>query len=169
MAQVVLGVLQSNVILEESDMGDIEYLSIKEFDGKLQSDLSTEFTATTTDVIDFTVPASKTYYIAEFRLIPITGLIPTSVNQGTVLRQCIAELFFDSTVKDVATYYALRNEAASGSLVGGSGQISTPFGITKGQSAAAGTVISVDVRNVSGTFRVSLIGFEEDADVSPAI
>ncbi len=68
MSQAILGVLRGVAEEEEDDMGDIEYLAIKEFDAKrvdANATLTLNNTSTQTDLVTQTAQGGKDMYLAE--------------------------------------------------------------------------------------------------------
>jgi len=144
-------------------LSDLEYLAIKEFDGKLTGSLSSEFTTNATQ-ITVTPATGKTFYHLRSRLYPVLNTAVATTDDADATARADVELKNESTVIDVLTFEA----KSQSSLSSGSGANSTLQPETNiidslaGDGAKTMTLVST---NNTGTFRVSLIGVtENDAD-----
>jgi len=156
-------------------VSDIEYLSEKEFNNKLFTEISAEFT-TTGIKITRTIPNLKTFYIVGAKLYPVVATIEFSGSASTVLnKRADVEIKLDGTVIDVLTYdfESRTNAAGGGNVTGAAGANATQFdNLIKGKSLdgdGSTKKLELDATVVSGTYRVAVIGFEETTGESPRL
>lgn len=146
-------------------LSDLEYLAIKEFDGKLSKTLSAEFT---TNAIQITItPATgKTFYHLRSRLYPVVNVAIGTAGDNTANRRADVELKNETAVIDVLTIdVETVSSLSSGiSAMGISQQETNIVDSLAGDGIKTMTLTST---NISGTYRVSLIGVTEDNAVSP--
>ncbi len=153
-------------------LSDIEFLAINEFDNKLIHDLSAEFT--TTGVKFTRTPASgKTFYLAKAKLILKDGVtLRTSLGSNHV--QCRAEIKYNGTVIDTIMFDSQASLIAGGrdqetTTLGGDHQAVTNA-IGKSMDGNAIKLVEINVAAIAGgTFRVLMMGWEEDTGTSPAV
>lgn len=149
-------------------VSDIEYLSVKEFDSKLFTETSSEFT-TTGVKITRTVANGKNFYLAKAKVVLVGG--GGSAYTGEILIHC--QVKFDGTVVDNFSIAGFQEEGAGeGPGWGMSGVMAETTVIGKslvgnGTKKVEVEVIAITGTNVSG--HVTLIGFEETAADSPAL
>jgi hypothetical protein len=146
-------------------LSDFEFLSIKEFGGKLIHELSAEFT-TDADQVTYTVPSGKTFYHLKSKLYPVTDVVIA----GNSLRRSDVELTFDGTVKDALTFNHVSshtdfNDGGGGS--GNTGQFET--NIVESMAGDGVKQIKLTSTDTTGTYRVSLMGIIETTGSSPKI
>ena len=108
MSQAILGILRgvADTLQVIQEMGDKEYLSKKQFDGKLFKEISAEFSGNAVQ-ISHVVPSGKTFYLVSAKLYPVTNTVPPLyvVNVDTLTnRRTDVELEFDGTLIDVLTH-----------------------------------------------------------------
>ncbi len=151
--------------------GDLAFLANKEFDGKIFKEISGEFTNNAVQITHI-VPSGKTFYLAEVRLYPVVNTVVAAINgaAGTsaVNRRADVEVKFDGTIIDVLTHdqETGQDDANHQGAAGGSGNY---WGAMKGLSLDGDGVKVVELTstNTSGTYRVSIIGFEETTADDP--
>jgi hypothetical protein len=145
-----------------SSKNEIEFLRDLEKDGKLISLVSSVFSGVA-DQLTYTVPSGKTFYLLGIKLVPVSGFVIHSYNNDVVSRYCYVSLTFDGVLKDVLTWYYESNESSSGTLYGGSGGNGSFDGLAKIISLAGDGVkqVKLSSTSVSGSYRVSLLGFIE--------
>ncbi len=150
-------------------LSDFEFLSIKEFGGKLIHELSAEFT-TDADQVTYTVPSGKTFYHLKSKLYPVTDVFKTSAPNGGTRRTDV-ELTFDGTVKDVLTYYQRTAHSTGGNGGAGSATSIGEFETNLVESMAGDGVkeIKLTSTGTAGSYRVSLMGIIETTGSSPKI
>lgn len=162
-----------------SRLSDFEFLSIKEFGGKLIHEISAEF-STNADQISYTVPNGKTFYHLKSKLYPVTDTIATgsggasSSYPKTLNRRADVELTFDGTIKDVLTHDMETTHGSNASNAnvaeGNSGQAGQYETNLVESMAGNGTKqIKLTSTNTSGTYRVTLMGIIETTGTSPKI
>ena len=149
-------------------LSDIEYLSIKEFDSKLFTEISATFT-TTGVKITRTIASGKSFYIAKASIIPIVNTVASTSGLSVVNRRCTVDVKYDGTVIDTLGYDfeydgANSNRAAMGNAFNLESQI-----IGKKLDGDAVKKVELDATSVSGTYKVRLIGFEETTADTPAV
>jgi len=139
-------------------ISDIEYLSIKEFDGKARSN---EGSATAVgDIVSLTATALKDMYLARAKVIVSTSSTSITTHSATI------ELKANGVIKETAKVVV----RVVGSTTGGStSSVVYEFGWI-GKVAAAQIIkleftVEVGSVNVDGFLEV----FEEDTGASPAI
>lgn len=150
--------------------GDLKFLQDKEDTGDLISIISNEFSGNG-DQINYVVPTGKIFYLVSAKLYPVDDVVNMTVpNQAIAYlsRRADIELTFNSVLKDVLTYFFqsvngtnLANTSAQGSA-GVAGKLETN---ARGISLTGDNVKAVKLTstNVSGTYRVSLLGYLKDA------
>ena len=147
-------------------LSDFEFLSIKEYGGKLIHELSAEFTGNA-DQVTYTVPSGKTFYKLKSKLYPVTSVITGGVS---TTRSADVELTFDGTVKDILTYYQLdwtSTSSVGGASASNTGQFET--NIVESMAGDGVKQIKLTSTSTSGTYRVSLMGIIETTGTSPKI
>lgn len=162
------------------NVGDLEFLAVKEFDGKLIHTVSSEFTGNA-DQITYTPASGKTFYVLRCKLYPVTNTIATtapttSTGDTTTNRRCDVEITLDGTVIDVLTHDmesingvwtgsgSTRNAEGS---AGQAGQYES--NIVESMDGDAVKAVKLTSTNTSGTYRVSLLGLLEDTGTSPKL
>ncbi len=150
-------------------LSDFEFLSIKEFGGKLIHELSAEFT-TDADQVTYTVPSGKTFYHLKSKLYPVTDVFKTSAPNGGTRRTDV-ELTFDGTVKDIITYSHSASVDTSIDRSYGNAGSTGQFETNLIESMAGDGVkqIKLTSTDTTGTYRVSLMGIIETTGSSPKI
>jgi len=149
-------------------VSDVEYLSVKEFNSKLFTETSSEFT--TTGVKITRTPASgKTFYLAKAKVVLVGGGISTYT--GEILIHCQVKM--NSVVIDNFSICGFQEEGAGeGPGWGMSGVMAETTVIGKSLDGDAAKKVEVEVIAITGTNvsgHVTLIGFEEDTADSPAL
>ena len=152
----------------EETLSDLEYLAIKEFDGKLIKSLSSEFTGNATQ-ITITPASSKTFYHLRSKLYPVIDVIALpggGVGNSVINRRADVELINDGIVIDVLT---LQMQARQADADMGSSSVTSQLETNILDSLAGNGVKTMTLvsTNNSGTFRVSMIGILEDPGTSP--
>jgi len=147
-------------------LSDFEFLSIKEYGGKLIHELSAEF-STSADQVTYTVPSGKTFYHLKSKLYPVSGVIGGGTSST---KEVDVELTFDGTVKDVLTFYS-KNHQQSGGTGGGSAAsaIQSETNIVESMAGDGVKQIKLTSTNTTGNYRVSLMGIIETTGTSPKI
>lgn len=150
--------------------GDVGFLAVKEFEGKLFHELSATF-STTGVKISRIVPLGKTFYIYKAKILPETG-ITIRTSTGTNTDECKCDVNFDGTPIDRITHDAQSTLAAGLSdaeSVNLGGGLHTETG-TVGLSLVGDGIktVELDVTAVTGNYKVLLEGWEEDTGSSPA-
>ncbi len=141
-------------------VSDIEFLAVKESQGKLRTNTNTR--TTTGDGATLTAGASpdKDMYLARA---VVTINTPNSTFNGS----CTAELFVNGVVVD-QTHYVV-----AGQISGGSGGIVTSFvyEFIRGLKVTTGQIIKIVITEdvVSIQAESTLVVFEEDPGVDPRI
>jgi len=155
------------------EMGDKEYLSKKQFDGKLFKEISAEFSGNGVQ-ISHIVPSGKTFYLVGAKLYPVTNTVPPLylVNTDTLTnRRADVELEFDGTLIDVLTHDFQAFMGDTGGSGPGAAAMAAQYDslIVDSFDGDGIKVISLTSTSTTGTYRVSLIGFEEDTGTDPTI
>jgi len=157
------------VISGGDEMSDIQFLAIKKFDGKLFKELSVEFSGNATQITHI-VPNNKTFYLARVKLYPVVNTIFFSGTPNAIVnRRTDIEINFDGALVDVVTF---DEESRTGNQGNGAGAAqagqfdSNIIDSIDGDGIKTVTLVST---NTVGTYRVSLIGWEEDTGTSPQI
>lgn len=139
-------------------LSDIEYLAIKEFDGKLVTNTDQQADGGTGNTATLTASAGKDLYLAKAQ-------VTVRVDVGTVLILGEITLVANGVVKD-RWEFAMAHSA----------QVTTPNEIThdfavKGIKVAATETIVIDVviSNVDFDIDGTLVGFEETTGESPQV
>ena len=138
---------------------DAEFLTRKEKQGNLVSEISNEFSGNG-DQIAITPSSGKTFYLIGIKLYPVSDV--AHVSNGN--RRTDIELTYDGTVKDVLTYEAnsiayispnegYANASNTGQLTGNASGISMEGNGSK--------QIKLTSTNTTGTYRVSIMGYYE--------
>jgi len=140
-------------------LSDIEFLSIKEFDGKA---VENESTRTTTGVLaTLTAAGGKDLYLAKAKI----TVRQTAINVAE--KNCIIELQLNGIVKE--TFSSLMHD---GSVAGTPGALTIPyeFAIT-GLKVAATQVIKLQVVTLDSQQEVNGVieGWQEDTAATPQI
>lgn len=140
------------------DMGDIQYLAIKEFDGKLVKNNGTLTIAGT--LATLTAAGGKDMYL---------GRAKVNYKGSTVLGSegAIIDLTINGTVVETAEFISITAGPASAS-----GMVSDSYEFKNiGHKVTTTQIIKLEVRSVTGT--VSLEGFvecfQEDTGTTPEI
>jgi len=143
----------------QSDGGDLSFLRNKSRDGDLVELLSSEFSADA-DQITFVPPNGKTFYLFRARLYPVVNTIITSLPAGTFNRRADIEITNDGVVIDVLTHDQESSNSGGGSA-SSTGQYESNLVANKliGDGLKEYKLVST---NISGTYRVSLVGWLED-------
>lgn len=152
-------------------VSETEYLSVKEFDSKLITAVSTQFD-TTGVKITVTPATGKTYYLHKAKVIFSNGGDSATDEYGIL---CVVK--FDGVIVDYFGCYAFQTIGAEGMGWGGMNGVET---IVKGKKMVGnGTKkVEVEVIEIHGTNPVSaretqgyviLEGFEEDDATSPQL
>jgi len=144
------------------DVGDIEFLSKKEFDGKL---VKADGSATTVStIITLTASSGKDLYLARARVTAIDTDTGTSLDHVTVI------LKQDTTV--IGTWQAGFGTNSGSSTNIGTGIIVAKydFAIT-GVKVAATKTFTIEISATTGnpTVYAELLGFEETTGETPVI
>ena len=129
----IVSILQQ-ILVEAGDVGNYEYLSKKQFDGKLFKELSAEFTGNAVQ-ISHIVPVGKTFYVVKAKLYPVVDTIKTGIGPVNTVtlsnRRADVELTFDGTLIEVLTH-DMESTQGSGSVTnapqgqGNAGQAGQP-------------------------------------------
>lgn len=150
-------------------VSDLEFLSVKQKDGKIFTETSTEFT-TTGVKITRTVPNGKTFYLHKAKVVLVGG--GDAAFTGEILIHC--QVKFDGTVIDNFAIAGFMEEGAGeGPGWGMSGVM--PETTVMGKSldgAVAAKNVTVEVIAISGTNvsgHVTLSGYEETTGDDPRI
>lgn len=180
MSQQVLSIANiiERILAVVGDMGDKEYLSKKQFDGKLFKEISTEFSGNAVQ-ISHIIPVGKTFYLVGAKLYPVVDTIKTGIAPSNTVvlsnRRADVELSFDGVLVDVLTH-DMESTQGSGSVTnvpqgqgnaGQAGQYDT--NIIDSFDGDGIKVVELTSTNTSGTYRVSLMGFEEDTGTDPTL
>lgn len=159
------------ILAEAGDVGNIEYLSKKQFDGKLFKEISAEFGGDAVQ-ISHIVPAGKTFYLVSAKLYPVidTVIIANQIASPIQNRRADVELKFDGVIKDVLTHDMESGNTAdfdTGIGAANAGQYDT--NIIDSFVGDGVKTVELTSTNTSGTYRVSLMGFEEDTGTDPTL
>ncbi len=154
-------------------LSDIEYLAIKEFDSKLFTEISSEFTTNAVQITR-TIANGKDFYLAKASLYPVVNTVVAAINGGAgttaVNRRADVEIKYDGTVIDVLTHdqETGQDDANHQGAAGASGKYETTMA---GKKLVGDGVKKLELTstNTSGTFRCSVVGFEETSGASPAV
>ena len=147
-------------------LSDLEFLAIKEYDGKLIHLISSEFTGNG-DQITYTPASGKTFYHLRSRLYPVTDTINVSANT-TNNRRCDVEITLDGTVIDVLTHdYEQYSVGDTGQGAGVTWEHNS--NIVESMDGNASKQVKLTSTNTSGTYRVSMLGIIEDTGSSPQV
>jgi len=159
-----------NVTVSGGIGGDLPFLMNKEFDGKLIHNLSAEFT-TTGVKFTRTVASGKTFYLYKAMLLPKDN-VQIRLSTGQNQAQARAEVKYDGAVIDVMMF-----DAVSDVSTGGSAEASVETGASEQQSTHAMgksmdgdgvKVVEINIPAIAGgTFRVLMMGIEEDTTTDP--
>jgi len=162
----IVSILQK-ILAEAGDVGDKEYLSKKQFDGKLFKEISAEFVANAVQITHI-VPAGKTFYLVSAKLYPVTNVVTATGALADVDRSVDVELKFDGILVDVLTYtWHFEGDGGNRAAAGNAGQFDS--GIIDSFDGDGVKVIELTSTSTSGTYRVSLMGFEEDTGTDPTL
>ena len=148
-------------------LSDFEFLSIKEFGGKLIHELSAVF-STDADQVTYTVPNGKTFYHLKSKLYP-SG---SNISAGTTASRGVnVQLTLNGTVKDVLTFTQASAHATGGNGGAGSAAATGEFETNLVESMVGDGVkqIKLTSTGTSGSYRVSLMGIIETTGTSPKI
>ena len=156
-------------IIEDADMGDLEFLRDKELAGDLIHIISSEFTANA-DQITFVPASGKTFFHIKSKLYPVVNTIITGAVGSTTTtsnRRADVELTFDSVLKDALTHDMETtfgsNEGAATRSQGNAGQTGQyETNIFESMVGDGIKSIKLTSTNNSGTYRVSLLGWIQD-------
>jgi len=143
-------------------LSDIEYLAIKEFDGKLTTGEGTLSAAG--DLVKITAAGGKDMYLGKAK---VSARIEAATNVVTAIIELQAGADGSETTK--ATWSCeLISATASGH--GGSSVASYEF-VVSGIKVTTGQVIQLVATTVDGSIEVNgeLVVFEEDTGASPAV
>ena len=180
MSQAILGILRgvADTLQVIQEMGDKEYLSKKQFDGKLFKEISAEFSGNAVQ-ISHIVPSGKTFYLVSAKLYPVVDTIKTGIAPNNTVvtsnRRADVELEFDGTLIDVLTHdmESTQGSASVTNVAQGQGNASSigqyDTNIIDSFDGDGIKVVELTSTNTSGTYRVSLMGFEEDTGTDPTI
>ena len=161
----------------DTDMGDIEFLCIKEFDGKIiriQGDLST-----LTDTLTHTATAGKDAYVLVAKIIPSGFTVAAATTSLTVLRSnnsTEAKISLNLVEKDRVTVgmgtSAIRMPEVTSEGGNGSGYGTLTDGnfyAAIGSKVSAGQIIEIENTLDNGNCIAQMVILEEDTGVSPQI
>lgn len=169
-------IFYQEIIARGRKLSESEFLTIKQFDGKLIKEISAEFTGNGVQITR--TPASgKTFYFLKARLYPVVNSIVTGSAGNTPVtsnRRADVEIKLDGTVIDVLTHDMETTfgsaESAAARAEGNAGQAGQYESlIVDSMDGNAIKKIELTSTNVVGTYRVSLIGIEENTGTSPQI
>lgn len=163
------------IIQERGKLSDWEFASIKQFQGKLVKEISAEFTGDAVQ-LSHVVTAGKTFYLLRARLYPVIGAASgSSTNVSSTLKRTDVEIQFDGgAIVDVLVWQALATHGTTQTAAvpegsgnaNGAGQFENNIiDSFDGDGIKALTFTST---NTTGTYRVSLLGFEEDTGTNPS-
>ena len=141
-------------------VSDIEFLAVKEFDGKLVHNKNER--DSTGDGAILTATAAHDLYLAEAK---VMFSVPGTTS---VAGEARAELFINGTAEDEV--YVKFTGQISGGSGGGVWSINHKFAL-KGRKVLATQIIKIVVTEISTSIRCNstLIGFEELTGVDPRI
>ncbi len=159
-------ILFNKIVSGASTLSDIMFLAKKEFDNKLFTETSSEFT--TTGVKITRTPASgKTYYLAKAKVVLVGG--GDTTYSGEILVHC--QVKFDGTVIDNFSIAGFMEEGAGeGPGWGMSGVMPETTVIGKSFDGDAAKKVEVECIAITGTnvsAHVTLVGWEENTGTSP--
>ena len=154
-------------------LSDLEFLAIKEYDGKLIHLISSEFTGNA-DQITYTPASGKTFYLLRCKLYPVvdTVLTGSGVTATNANRRVDVEITLDGTVVDVLTHdyetsYGNSSTATASGLAANTGQYES--NIVESLEGNGSKTVKLTSTNTSGTYRVSMLGIIEDTGSSPQV
>lgn len=154
---------------KRTKMGDLEFLTVKQFDNKLIKTLSAEFTGNAVQITR--TPASgKTFYFLKAKLYPVVNTISAAANT-TTNRRTDVEIRLNGVAIDVLTFDMEALFQTGGFNGGGMAKANQLESLIVDSMDGNGTTKKVELvsTNTSGTFRVSLLGIEENTGTSPQI
>jgi len=147
------------------DMGDIEYLSIKEFDGKVRSDEG--FLSAIGDLATLTATVGKDMYLARAQ---VTFFVNTSAEYAVTASK--VELKINSVIIETSAFTSRRNEtpASGGAGSGVTGTLVYEFK-NIGRKVLAGEIIKLEVTVLDTECDVEgfIECFGEDTGTTPQI
>jgi hypothetical protein len=164
------------IIGEEEELSDIQFLGQLEFAGELVDLISSEFSANAAQ-ISFVPASGKTFYHVKSKLYPVVDTIKTGIAANNTVvtsnRRADVELAFDGTLKDVLTHDmestqgqgTVTNAPAGQGNAGETGQYETNN--HESMDGDAIKAITLTSTNTSGTYRVQLEGYIKDTGTSP--
>ena len=143
----------------------MSYLATKQFEGKLFKEISSEFTTNAVQITR-TIANGKTFYFVKAKLYPVVNTIFGDNNLSIKNRRADIEIKFDGTIIDVLTYDFESNElGANRAAWGNSNQLESL--VVDSMIGNGVKKVEVTSTDTSGTFRVSLMGFEENTGTAP--
>ncbi len=158
----------TDIIEGIKEMGDIEFLSIKEFTSKLLTETSSAFT-TTGVKITRTPATGKTYYLSKAKIILVGGGAGTYT--GEILVHC--QIKMAGVVIDNFSVSGFQEEGAGeGPGWGMSGVMAETTVIGKsliGNSSSAVVVECIAITGDNVSAHVTLTGWEENTGETPQI
>lgn len=140
--------------VEDEDMGDLEFIQEKVLAGdyfQVSGDINA-----LNDTIEFVVPDTRTAFLLEAKIVPITHSNPPVVPAGStttiVNNRVQAQLLIDSNVKDTANVGTVMSSgknlasAAGGAGTGTGNQNSDKFNV-KGLSLVGDAAKKIEIKN----------------------
>jgi len=144
-------------------LSDLEFIRQKELNGDLIKLISAPF-ATNADQIVYTPATGKTFFHFESKLYPLSSLTQPA-SPGAASRSVTVEITNNASVVDVLSHYNISYTGFAGGSSGGG--MGTNVGTYKGN--ILDTLVGDAVKSykltssgISGTYRVSLLGWIED-------
>lgn len=158
MSQAMLSILQGIPDEEKIDMGDIEFLSIKEFDGKLRQDNSVR--TTTGDLATLTASGGKDMYLAKAKI----NVINNNLAAGAVLATVVLKI--NGVIVETAEFVFVN---FTGDTISSVGESDYEF-IVIGFSVLTTQIIKLEL-TVATNAKVtgSIVCFEEDTGITPKV
>lgn len=153
-----------------ASQSEIEFLAEKEREGNLVSIISNEF-SDNADQITITPDSGKRFHLVAAKLYPVVDSIATgsSSSIGTLNRRADIELTFDGVLKDILTHdmestFGSTADGAASKAQGNAGQTGQYVTLAKGISMVGNGIkaIKLTSTNISGTYRVAILGYYED-------
>ena len=140
-------------------LSDIEYLSIKEFDGKLVTNTDEQADGGTGNTATLTASGGKDLYLVKAKVTVKIDII-TNLIQGEIT------LVANSVIKDRWEFSGFHSTSSAGSML----TLDHEFAV-QGIKVAATQTIVLDVVSSNADFDImgTLVGFEEATGASPAI
>jgi len=168
MSQQAITIVSVVSVVKGRKLADVEFLAIKEFDGKLFTETSSEFTTIGTKITRI-VPNLKTFFLHKSKLIIAGG--GDQAYTGEIIIKC--QVKFDGVIIDNFSFGGFQEQVGGeGTGWGMSGVMpeTTVMGKSMvGDGIKTVTIEVVEITGVNVSGFLTLSGWEEDTGTSPQI